>query len=464
VFKLLTQTLTQTLTLIKEGGNAMRKRARLLYLALALLFTGYGSGLALTVSPIDDVAVTALTVSQTLIPGLILTGVTTLGGDEALGIFSGTTPADGVRIPGGIILSTGRVENAAGPNFGESDGQHLRVGDPALDALIAGPTLDAGGVEFSFTPTQPVAIFNIVFSSDEYMTGVGGSNDVFGLFINGINIAFVPGTANPMSVLNIDKVLTPGLFKDNDHTPLGTPSAFAIEADGMTRVMKARVLLTPGAAHTLKVIIADGPVVPGAPDDFGDSTVFMTPVKFLTPRFADVPFPNVFLEYVEAVLTDGITLGCTANPLNYCPGDLVNRGQMAAFLARSVDGVEPTACTGTRFTDVPSTNPFCAHIERVATLGIALGFVDGTFRPADPVNREQMAAFLIRGVEGNPVGACAAQPFTDVTVGNVFCKHIERIRDLEITLGFADGTYRPFDTVNREQMAAFLARAFLGLF
>jgi hypothetical protein len=442
----------------------MRKKVRFLYFVLALFLSGHGSALALTVTPIDDVTVTALTISQTLMPGIALTGVTTLGGDEALGIFTGTTPVDGVRIPGGIVLGTGRVENASGPNFGESDGQHLRVGDASLDALIAGPTLDAAGVEFSFTPTQPVAIFNIVFSSDEYMTGVGGSNDVFGLFINGINIALVPGTVNPISVLNIDKILTPTLFKDNDHSPLGAPSAFAIEADGMTKVMKARVLLTPGATHTLKVVIADGPVVPGAADDFGDSTVFIAPVKFLTPRFADVPFANVFLEYAEAVLTDGITLGCSTNPLNYCPGDVVNRGQMAAFLARAVDGVEPAACLGTRFPDVPSTHPFCAHIERIATLGITLGFADGTYRPSDPANREQMAAFIIRGVEGNPAGACAAQPFTDVAAGNTFCKHIERLKDLEITLGFADGTYHPLDTVNREQMAAFLARAFLGLF
>ncbi|OGP73100.1 MAG: hypothetical protein A2V86_11140 [Deltaproteobacteria bacterium RBG_16_49_23] len=442
----------------------MRKKTRFLYLALALFLSGHGSAIALTATPIDDVTVTALTISQTLMPGLGITGLTTLGGDEALGIFTGTTPVDGVSIPTGIILSTGRVENVPGPNFGESNGQHLRAGDPALDALIAGPTLDAAGVQFSFTPTQPVAIFNIVFSSDEYMTGVGGSNDVFGLFINGTNIALVPGTLNPMSVLNIDKILTPTLFKDNDHSPLGAPSAFAIEADGMTRVMKARVLLTPGVAHTLKVVIADGPVVPGAADDFGDSTVFMAPAKFLTPRFGDVAFANIFLEYVEEVLTEGITLGCSANPLLYCPGDLVNRGQMAAFLARAVDGVDPTACLGTVFPDVPVGYPFCAHIERVAALGIALGFVDGTFKPADLVNREQMAAFLIRGVEGNPAGTCAVQPFTDVTVPNVFCKHIERIRDLEITLGFADGTYKPLDTVNREQMAAFLARAFLGLF
>jgi hypothetical protein len=436
----------------------------LIFLLAIMFMSSPGSVMALTVLPIDDVTVTALTISQTLMPGIGLTGVTTLGGDEAMGIFSGTTPVDGVRIPGGIVLGTGRVENASGPNFGESDGQHLRVGDPALDALIAGPTLDAGGVQFSFTPTQPVAIFNIVFSSDEYMTGVGGSNDVFGLFINGINIALVPGTVNPMSVLNIDKVLTPALFKDNDHSPLGAPSAFTIESDGMTRVMKARVLLIPGAVHTLKVIIADGPVVPGAADDFGDSTVYMAPAKFLTPRFADVPFANIFLEYVEAIFTDGITLGCSTNPLLYCPSDFVSRGQMAAFLARAVDGVDPTACTGTRFSDVPIDHPFCAHIERIAALGITVGFPDGTFRPLDNVTRDQMAAFLIRGVEGNPAGTCAAQPFTDVTVGNIFCKHIERIRDLEITLGIGGGLYGPLQNVTREQMAAFLARAFLGLF
>jgi hypothetical protein len=43
------------------------------------------------------------------------------------------------------------------------------------------------------------------------------------------------------------------------------------------------------------------------------------------------------------------------------------------------------------------------------------------------------------------------------------CKYIKRLKELRITTGYADGRYGPYDPVTRAQMAAFLARAFLGM-
>jgi hypothetical protein len=40
---------------------------------------------------------------------------------------------------------------------------------------------------------------------------------------------------------------------------------------------------------------------------------------------------------------------------------------------------------------------------------------------------------------------------------------VQRLFEDGITIGYGDGTYRPTVTVNRAQMAAFLARAFLGM-
>jgi hypothetical protein len=74
-----------------------------------------------------------------------------------------------------------------------------------------------------------------------------------------------------------------------------------------------------------------------------------------------------------------------------------------------------------------------------------------------------MAAFIVRALEGNPAGVCAAPPFTDVPVTNQFCRHIERAVALGITQGIGGGLFGPAQNVSREQMAAFIARAFLGL-
>lgn len=48
--------------------------------------------------------------------------------------------------------------------------------------------------------------------------------------------------------------------------------------------------------------------------------------------FADVSKSHPFADFIEQILADGITAGCSTTPLLFCPDDHVTRGQMAAFL------------------------------------------------------------------------------------------------------------------------------------
>jgi beta-glucosidase len=109
---------------------------------------------------------------------------------------------------------------------------------------------------------------------------------------------------------------------------------------------------------------------------------------------------------------------------------------------------------------------FAAEIARLADLGITTGFPDGTFRPVQPINRDAMAAFLFR-LAGQPefTAAPAAStnvtpsgPFTDVTPGNQFFREISWLRTTGVTTGFTDGSFHPYEPVNRDAMAAFLTR------
>jgi len=50
--------------------------------------------------------------------------------------------------------------------------------------------------------------------------------------------------------------------------------------------------------------------------------------------FADVPTSHPFFQFVEALAASGITGGCGGG--NFCPGDPLTRGQMAAFLAKAL--------------------------------------------------------------------------------------------------------------------------------
>ena len=52
------------------------------------------------------------------------------------------------------------------------------------------------------------------------------------------------------------------------------------------------------------------------------------------PTFADVPDSHPFYQFIEALAASGITGGCGSG--NFCPGNPLTRGQMAAFLSKAL--------------------------------------------------------------------------------------------------------------------------------
>jgi prolipoprotein diacylglyceryltransferase len=65
-----------------------------------------------------------------------------------------------------------------------------------------------------------------------------------------------------------------------------------------------------------------------------------TPNPNPTGMFADVPYPGMpptFPAFIYEFYNDGITIGCAANPLRFCPLNNVTRQEMAVFIARAFD-------------------------------------------------------------------------------------------------------------------------------
>ena len=95
---------------------------------------------------------------------------------------------------------------------------------------------------------------------------------------------------------------------------------------------------------------------------------------------------------------EGISTGFDGGTL-YKPADVVTRQAMSAFMARlaGVAGSLP-ACSGTPpFNDVANDHPFCKEIKWMKDAGISTGFAGGTlYKPADPVTRQAMSAFMYR--------------------------------------------------------------------
>jgi hypothetical protein len=195
----------------------------------------------------------------------------------------------------------------------------------------------------------------------------------------------------------------------------------------------------------------------------GDTPITdVTPLTLLYFKFVDVPPGSWAEEAIYKIYQAGITKGCSQNPLKYCPYDPVTRAQMAAFIVRAVEGEPPSdyCVTGSPFSDVSSNTWPCKYIKRLSELEITQGCGPGIYCPNNNVTRAEMAAFLIRAVEGEPpADYCdTGSPFTDVSPDTWPCKYIKRLFELGITTGYADGTYRPKNIVFRDQMAVFLAR------
>ncbi len=97
--------------------------------------------------------------------------------------------------------------------------------------------------------------------------------------------------------------------------------------------------------------------------------------RFLSKHFDDVNTGFWAYGWIGAIAEHGVTLGCNADHTSFCPYDNVTRAQMAAFLLRSIEGPDyvPPPCTG-HFNDVPCPGFWAAdYIEDLASRGITTG-------------------------------------------------------------------------------------------
>lgn len=197
------------------------------------------------------------------------------------------------------------------------------------------------------------------------------------------------------------------------------------------------------------------PSLPSAP--FSPSPAVCGPDAQFQP-FPDVSATSPFCPDVAWAIATSITSGYT--DLTFRPGLPVARQQMASFLFRLTEAAPaPPGCATDPFDDVPSASLFCGAIAWLVASGVADGFVDGTFRPTTPITRGQLATFLHRLAEPDtPTTTCDAAPFTDVDADHPFCGDIAWLVDAGLAAGFSDGTYGPAEPVTRGQMVAFLHR------
>jgi hypothetical protein len=244
--------------------------------------------------------------------GAQISNITFTGSPNAIGFFDAGNTNLGVNA--GIVITTGSIQNAVGPNSSSGITQtNLGNSDSDLDSLIPGfNTLDASIIEFDIVPDNDTLYFKYVFGSEEYNEFVNSSfNDVFGFFIsgpgiNGVkNLALVPDTNIAVAINNVNCGSFSQYYYCNDYfnsslcasCPL-TIDSNSIEYDGFTTNLRAASIVTPGETYHIKIAIAD------AGDQVLDSGVFIDIESLdggnnlpLIPNFTSLPLTTNNIQF-----------------------------------------------------------------------------------------------------------------------------------------------------------------------
>lgn len=226
-------------------------------------------------------------VQSLLGPGVVASNIVLTGAPIAAGTFQGGATIIG--IDSGIVLSSGNIASVPGPNADDATSTaNGTPGDSQLDALTTSPTFDACALEFDFScPNASQIAFQYVFTSEEYNEYVASPfNDVFAFFLNGVNIATLPGGISvAINNVNCGNPYNPAfggncsLYRNNRCIDLPAGSfpcngVFDTEMDGLTVVLTATGTLQPGVNH-IKLALAD------AGDQVLDSNVFLRGQSFV---------------------------------------------------------------------------------------------------------------------------------------------------------------------------------------
>ncbi len=185
--------------------------------------------------------------------------------------------------------------------------------------------------------------------------------------------------------------------------------------------------------------------------DAGGNPIAATRVTFTTGTASFVDTGGTTFETeIEWLLASGITGGCSSTA--FCPTAPVKREQAASFLARAM-GLP--ASPSDYFTD-DAESAHQGDINRLANAAVTSGCAPTRFCPSATMTRGQMASFLARAL---------ALPDTEVDHfadddGSTHENAINRLADARIVGGCGADSFCPTSGVTREQMAAFLYRAF----
>lgn len=203
-------------------------------------------------------------------PGVKISNLTiNCSGLDQYGTFDAKTTQLG--LDSGLLITNGNIQDAVGPN--NQCCASVTVGTTSNDSCViaaigngqAQSQYDPCIIEFDIVPTCDTFNVSYVFGSEEYNTGVGNYNDIFGFFVTGPNpaggmyscqdFALLPGSATIVSINNVNYKANTAYYRDNHAAT--DPLYQDFQYNGLTVPLTATIPVIACATYHMRVEVID---------------------------------------------------------------------------------------------------------------------------------------------------------------------------------------------------------------
>lgn len=125
---------------------------------------------------------------------------------------------------------------------------------------------------------------------------------------------------------------------------------------------------------------------------------FAQSTQALTPYFNDVNSSTSYVDAIYWTVNQGITIGYDDGSGNWGPDNCVTRAELLKMMALYVytDDFEDGKVGSESFSDVSPSDWFYGYVRYAENLGIVEGYADGTFKPNNCVNRVEAMKIAVK--------------------------------------------------------------------
>ncbi len=189
-------------------------------------------------------------------------------GEKSYGYFNANSTI--LPFQEGVLLTTGKLNNAVGPNsnFSDDGGSMGWNGDSDLNtALNLSNTFNATVLEFDFVSLANTIRFEYIFASEQYLSNPLPNQcnytDGFAFLLKEAtastyqNLAVIPNTAIPVKVNTVRGNGTICPAANAAYFDAFNNGSYPTTFDGQTKILTAQATVTPNVLYHIKLVIAD---------------------------------------------------------------------------------------------------------------------------------------------------------------------------------------------------------------